>query len=325
VVPDGAVANQFQAFEDIPLSWDAWDIDIFYDDKMWLAEPATSIEVVENHPLRATLEIKRRILNTGYTQRISLTHNSSRLDFETEIDWQERQILLKVAFPVDVLSPVATYEIQWGNVQRPTHRNTSWDWARFENAAQKWVDLSEGDYGVSLLNDCKYGHDIRDNVVRLTLLRGTTAPDPVADYGKHSFKYSLYPHAGNWDERTVAEAYAVNDEVIAYQTEDGRLETSKTVFGLPSSARAQSLIITNRPNIVIETIKRAEDGSGIIVRLYESQRRRGAFALTAAFDLKAAWKTNLLEENQEKISVEGNQLHYQIKPYQILTLRLVEA
>jgi alpha-mannosidase len=324
VLSEGAIANQFQAFEDIPLSWDAWDIDIFYDDKMWLAEPATSIEVMENHPLRATLEIKRRILNTVYTQRISLTHNSPRLDFETDIDWQERQILLKVAFPIEVLSPVATYEIQWGNVERPTHRNTSWDWARFETAAQKWVDLSEGDYGVSLLNDCKYGHDIRDNVMRLTLLRGTTAPDPMADYGVHQFKYSLYPHTGSWNESTVAEAYALNDEVIVFQTKNRRRKTENPVSDHRSSVEGHSFITANRENTVIETIKRAEDGNGIIVRLYESQRQRSAFVLTTAFDLKAAWRTNLLEENQEEIAVKDNQLHYQIRPYQILTLRLIE-
>ncbi|MDY7079583.1 MAG: glycoside hydrolase family 38 C-terminal domain-containing protein [Chloroflexota bacterium] len=144
VLPTGAVANQFQAFEDRPLEWDAWDVDIFFDDKMWTATPAASVRVVESGPLRATLEIRRRILHSEYTQRISLACDSPRLDLDTIIDWQERHTLLKVAFPVEVLSPVATYEIQWGNVERPTHRNTSWDWARFETCAQKWADLSEG-------------------------------------------------------------------------------------------------------------------------------------------------------------------------------------
>ena len=196
--------------------WDAWDIDTYYDDRMWLAEPAESIRAVEAGPLRATLEIKRCILNSTYTQRISLAHNSPRLDIETSVDWRERHILLKVAFPVDILSLVATYEIQWGNVQRPTHRNTSWDWARFETCAHKWVDLSEGGYGVSLLNDCKYGHDIQGNVIRLSLLRSPTVPDPEADQGEHHFTYSLYPHEGEWDENTLREAYALNDPLIAH-------------------------------------------------------------------------------------------------------------
>ena len=218
VLAPNAVANQFQAFEDRPKSWDAWDVDIFYDDKMWLAEPATSIEMVENGGLRQTVEIQRKILNSTYIQRISLSHNSQRLDFDTHIEWNERHVMLKVAFPVDILSPQATYEIQWGNVQRPTHRNTSWDWARFETCAHKWVDLSEGDYGVSLLNDCKYGHDIHDNVMRITLLRSPTMPDPMADFGEHQFCYSLYPHAGSWKEETQREAYLLNDPIICYRS-----------------------------------------------------------------------------------------------------------
>lgn len=324
LLPEGALSNQLQLFDDRPMTYDAWDIDIYYDDKMWLAEPATRIEVVESGPLRATLEITRRMINSEITQRISLSYNSPRLDFDTHVDWRERKILLKVAFPVDVLSPTATHEIQWGNVERPTHRNTSWDWARFETAAQKWVDLSEGGYGVSLLNDCKYGHDIYDNVIRLTLLRGATAPDPEADLGQHEFKYSLYPHIGRWNENTISEAYALNDPVFVYkQTSDGRPKTD-TPFPRPPSPvdfKAPFIEVAS-PNIIIETIKQAEDGKGVIVRLYESQRQRGPFTLSTNFPLKAAWRANILEENQAEIPVDDQQLQYHIKPYQIITLRL---
>ncbi len=313
ILPPGAVANQFQAFEDRPKFWDAWDIDIFYDDKMWLAEPAASMQLVESGPLRWTMEIKCQILNSVYTQRISLTHNSARLDFDTHIDWRERHILLKVAFPVDILAPQATYEIQWGNVQRPTHRNTSWDWARFETCAHKWVDLSEGGYGVSLLNDCKYGHDIRDNVMRLTLLRAPTIPDPEADQGEHAFTYSLYPHAGGWEAGTAAEAYRLNDPVIVSKVESQRLQITNI----------QSLISTSSPNIIIETIKRAEDGDGIIVRFYESQRRRGEVNITAAFPLERVEKVNLLEENQETLTPQGNQVTLFVRPFEIFSLRLI--
>ncbi len=324
VLPENSIANQFLAFEDIPLSWDAWDIDIFYDDKIWLAGKATSVKVIETGPFRATLEIKRRILNSDYKQRISLTSNSPRLDFDTHIVWRERQILLKVAFPIDVLSPTATYEIQWGNVERPTHRNTSWDWARFETAAQKWVDLSEGNYGVSLLNDCKYGHDIRDNVIRLTLLRGTTAPDPRADLGEHRFKYSLLSHAGSWGSDTVREAYSINDPIIMYTAENPISKTdSSGKLHRTSSHHLSSFANTDRMNIVIETIKRAEDGNGVIIRMYEYQRQRGSFTLKTFFPIEKAWRVNILEENQEEIPVEGKQIRYSIKPYQILTLRLI--
>jgi alpha-mannosidase len=319
VLPQDAIANQFQAFEDRPLQWDAWDVDIFFEDKMWKSDPASSVEVIESGPLRATLEVHRRILHSDYVQRISLHYNSPRLDFDTTIDWRERHILLKVAFPVDVLTNVATYEIQWGNVQRATHRNTSWDWARFETCAQKWVDLSEGDYGVSLLNDCKYGHDIRDNsprggVMRISLLRGTTMPDPEADQGEHRFAYSLLPHAGSWGEMTIAQAYALNDPLIVAQP------GSQT-----STLQPVSLLSAEPENIVVETIKRAEDGNGLIVRLYESQRRRGQARLQLGFKPGSAWRTNLLEENQEELTPDGNTLTLSVRPYEIVTLRLVPA
>ena len=319
VLPPDAIANQFQAFEDRPLQWDAWDVDIFFEDKMWKSDPANSVNVIESGPLRATLEIRRRILHSDYVQRISLHYNSPRLDFDTTIDWHERHILLKVAFPVDVLSNVATYEIQWGNVQRATHRNTSWDWARFETCAQKWVDLSEGDYGVSLLNDCKYGHDIRDNsprggVMRISLLRGTTMPDPEADQGQHRFAYSLLPHAGSWGETTIAQAYALNDPliVVRHASQASALQPIRLLSAEPA-------------NIVVETIKGAEDGNGLIVRLYESQRRRSQVRLHLGFKLGSAWRANLLEENQDALTSDGNTLSLSVRPYEIVTLRLVPA
>ena len=320
VLPPGETGNQFQAFEDRPKTPDAWEIDIYFDDRIWYAEPATSIRVSENGPLRATLEIERQIFNSTISQRISLTHNSARVDFDTVVQWRERHILLKTAFPVAVLSPVATYEIQWGNVERPTHRNTSWDWARFETCAQKWVDLSEGDYGVSLLNDCKYGHDIKDNVMRLTLLRGPTNPDPTADLGEHHFVYSLFPHDGRWDENNIREAYSLNDPLITARGQGSRSQTTAEPQG-----EGRSFVNVDLPNVVIETIKWAENGEGIIVRLYESRRMRGSYALRTSFQLAAAWRTNLLEENKEQLDVDGDLLRGYIEPYQILTLRLLPA
>ncbi len=314
VLPAGAIANQFQAFEDRPLFWDAWDVDIFYEDKQWPAEPASSVTVVEAGPLRATVEIKRRILNSDYTQRISLAHNRAQIDFDTTIQWQEKHVLLKVAFPVDVLAPTATYEIQWGNVERPTHRNSSWDWARFETCAQKWVDLSEGDYGVSLLNDCKYGHDIHGNVMRISLLRSPTMPDPVADQGEQHFAYSLLPHAGDWRNGTIGAAYGLNDPLLVYAPAQG------TAVKPPATPAA--LVSIDSPNVVIETVKQAEDGDGIIVRLYECGRTRGAVILATNMALQEAWRANLLEENQEALAVNGNRVTIPIRPYAIVTVRL---
>ncbi len=319
VLPAGATANQFQAFEDRPKTPDAWEVDIYYDDRMWTADPAESIEVVENGPLRVALEVKRRLLNSEIVQRISLAAGSARLDFDTTVQWHERHIMLKSAFPVDVLSPVATHEIQWGNVERPTHRNTSWDWARFETCAHKWVDLSEGGYGVSLLNDCKYGHDIHSNVMRLTLLRSPTFPDPGADWGEHQFTYSLLPHRGSWDELTVSQAYALNDPLIVWSLDqDGGPGRRPTNAG-----HGESFVRVHCPNVIVETIKQAEDRRGIIVRLYEYQRARGNCTLLAGFPLAAAWRTDLLENDQVPLSSTADSVTIGIKPYQIVTLRLL--
>ena len=323
IVPKGAVANQFQAFDDRPLKWDAWDVDIFYEEIMWTAEPASEMRVVEAGPLRATLEIRRRILHSPYVQRISLAYNSPRLDVDTRIDWQERHVLLKVAFPVEVLSPTATYEIQWGHIERPTHRNTSWDWARFEVVAHKWVDLSEGGYGVSLLNDCKYGHDVQDNVIRLSLLRSPTQPDPEADRGEHHFVYSLLPHAGPLSEHTIAEAYMLNDPIIVYAVNRGAavdpiLKERPDTFG-----PGRPFIAVDQSNVVVETIKWAEDGEGLIVRLYEARRARGRVTLRTAFPVRAAWRTNLLEENRQPVEAKGREVRFAVRPFEIVTLRLI--
>lgn len=324
VLPPGQRANIFQAFEDRPLGGDAWDIDIFYSDKQWTAEPAHSLSVIEEGPLRAGLEIRRRLLNSEIVQRVYLYQGSRRLDFDTWVDWRERHVLLKVAFPVDILSPVATYDVQWGNVQRPIHRNTSWDWARFETVAHKWVDLSEGDYGVSLLNDCKYGHDVRDNVIRLTLLRGPTYPDPNADQGEHRLTYSLLPHRGDWRTDTVPTSYALNDPLIVRRVNGGG--PSPPGLGGTEGGRgstSQSLVAVDVSNVIIETVKQAEDGQGLIVRLYENERSRGPLTLRAGFPLAGAYRCNLLEENEAPLLIVQNVVHLTVKPYQIMTLRLV--
>ncbi|AQQ69677.1 Mannosylglycerate hydrolase [Limihaloglobus sulfuriphilus] len=312
IIPDGCIANEMLAFEDRPISYDAWDIEIYYQDKVYKAEPAESIRVVEEGPLCSAIEVKRRILASTYTQRISLGANSAQIDISTDIDWREKKTLLKAAFPVDILSPEASYEIQWGHVKRSTHKNTSWDWARFESCAQKWVDLSEDDYGVSLLNDCKYGHDIQDNVIRITLLRGSTMPDADADKGRHTFKYSILPHAGRVGMETVNAGYAVNDPVIAVRN-DSAAAVSQDISPLFS---------VDRESVVIETVKRSEDGTALLLRLYNSLAGRGEFRLTAGFDVKECFKSNIMEENLEKLDVADNAVTLNIKPFEILCLKI---
>ncbi len=312
VIEHGHTANQLLAFEDRPMLFDAWDIDIYFEDRTEKITDVQHMTIIEEGPVRVGVEITRRYRRSHITQRVYLTYNSKRVDFVTEIDWHEQHIFLKAAFPVDILSTTATYEIQWGNVERPTHRNTSWDWAKFETAAQKWADLSEGNYGVAVLNDCKYGYEAKDNELRLSLLKSATMPDPVADQGQHLMTYSLLPHSGDWRGQVIEQAYDLNDPIILRMVEAAN-----------GSLTDQALVSVDTPNVVIETVKQAEDGHGIIVRLYENHRNRGQFTLKTGFDLAEAYHCNLLEEIEHPLDTADNQITMHIRPYQIATLRLI--
>ncbi|KXK19873.1 MAG: putative alpha-mannosidase [Chloroflexi bacterium OLB15] len=313
VLPDGASANVLLAFEDRPMQFDAWDIDIYYEDRTERVDQVESLTIIESGPIRAGFEVRRPYRDSMIVQKVFLQRNSKQLDFDTWIDWHEQHILLKAAFPLNVLSPYATFDIQWGNVQRPTHRNTSWERARFETCAHKWVDLSESNYGAALLNDCKYGHDVLDHTVRLTLLKSATSPDPHADQGEHHMTYSLLPHTGDWRNGVVPAAYHLNNPVILRRVQAGNTAESPR----------ESFVRVNSANAIIETVKQAQDGDGIIVRLYEHQRARGKVQLQVGFPLQAAYRCNLLEENELALEADGNSVTFELTPYQIMTLRLV--
>ncbi|MBP1995608.1 alpha-mannosidase [Paenibacillus eucommiae] len=217
ILAEGAIANRFDVHEDKPVLHDNWEIDIFYTEKVRHVTDIQSIEIAENHASRTVIRFEWKYGKTTIWQDMILYTHNPRIDFSTRVDWQERETLLKVAFPVRIRAAAATYEIQFGHVERPTHWNTSWDYARFETCAQKWVDLSERGCGVSLLNDCKYGHDIKDNVMRLTLIKSSNRPDPECDRGEHIFTYALLPHEGDWFAAgTVQQAYRLNVPVIAF-------------------------------------------------------------------------------------------------------------
>lgn len=310
VLAPEAKANVFRLFEDKPLDYDAWDIDVFYQDKSWEVTELESFRAIEQGPVRAGFELRRPFRDSVLVQRVFVYANTPRIDFETEVEWYEKHLLLKVEFPVDIHSTRATYEIQYGNVERPTHWNTSWDWARFETCAQKWVDLSEGDYGVSLLNDCKYGHDIRDNVLRLTLLKAPTSPDPDADMGNHAFTYSLLPHEGDFRARTVREAYELNVPLRAHAA-------TPSAGALPS---ARGMVRCNAEHVIVEAVKKAEDSDALIVRVYEWSNRRGQVTLTFAQPIVGATEVNLLEEaDGPNPTVSEASLSFAIAPYEIRT------
>jgi alpha-mannosidase len=315
VLAPGARGNVFQTFEDKPMNFDAWDVDLYYQEKAREIDELLEASVEEVGPLRGTLRLRWRFHESTITQRLSLYHNSPRIDFRTGVDWRARQVLLKVAFPVAVRATRATYEIQFGSVERPTHWNTSWDLARFEVVGHQWVDLSEGDYGVALLNDCKYGHDVKDNVLRLTLIKSPIEPDPLADQGHHEFTYSLLPHAGDWRAGGVLqEAYALNTPLLA------DLVPAQPHGGLPPRFE---LAAVDAAQVVIETVKPAEAGDAWVIRVYEAyQTRVTTVSLDLGRPIRRAVECNLIEEGEQPVAFAGRRLTFPILPFEIKTFKV---
>jgi alpha-mannosidase len=274
-----------------------------------LGGPVT-IHVVEPGAVRFT----RTFGDSSIDQTIVLAAGSRRIDFVTEVDWHERHKFLKVAFPVNVHSDRATYEIQFGHVSRPTHENTSWEKARFEVCAHRWADLSEAGYGVALLNDCKYGYDVRANVLRLSLLRSPTAPDPHCDQGHHSFTYALLPHHGDPFTGGVLEAAAALNtplRVIPAPAHPGTLPPS------------MSFVSVDDPAFVVVAVKRADDGSGdTVIRGYEAHGGRRTVRLKVALPFATATRTDLLERHRHALPVDGDEVLLSLRPFELVTLRL---
>lgn len=312
VVQPGKTLNSFRMYEDKPIYFDNWDIDIYYTEKSWPVDGIESMEWTELGSVRAVLEITRKASKSTITQKIIFYADQRRIEFRTHVDWKEHQTLLKVHFPVAVHTDEATFDVQFGNLTRKTHSNTSWDVARFESCGQKWIDLSEGHYGVSLLNDCKYGHSVKDGNMALTLIKSGIEPNPVTDQEEHEFTYALYPHRETWRAAgTVAEAYKLNQPLRAESNarEDG-----------PESASFASVAASN---VVIETIKRAEDGEGVILRMYESENSYTKTKVTVNTGFTKAYVCNLLEETETEAPVNGREVSVVLKPYEVVTLKLV--
>lgn len=256
VVPEGERANVLQVFEDKPLGNDAWDIDIFYQEKMREITELTMFEITEMGPLCMNIHMEWNYMNSSVRQDMILYSNNRRIDFRTDVEYHEQHQLLKAAFPVDIRSTYGTYDVQYGNVRRPNHWNTSWDQAKFETVAHRWADLSERNYGVSLLNDCKYGHDIKDHVLRISLLRAGTHPDHLQDQGEHTFTYALLPHGGDFVEgEVVKEAFALNEPMQA-------------IAGA-SRLGYNSFLSFDNDQIELDAVKKSEDGNYIVVRFHE--------------------------------------------------------
>ena len=312
VLKNGEKGNVFTVYEDYPREYDNWEISSYYTEKHWDITALDSIEKVCEGE-RSGLKITRTYNNSKIVQTIFVYEHLDRIDFDTFIDWKESHLVLKTKFPVDVNANKATYDIQFGSVERPTHKNTRWDAARFEVCAHKYCDFSEYGYGVSLLNDCKYGHAIHDGIMSLTLLKCGTFPDPTADKCEHRFTYSLCPHSGDYREAGIIQkAYELNVPMTA-------VKVSGNKGTLPCE---YSLLTADKENVIFETAKKSEDGDDIILRGYECFNKRTDVTLTLGVPVKSAYICDMLENEETEIPVIDSKISLTFKPFEIITVKL---
>jgi alpha-mannosidase len=306
--------NSLRMYKDIPTNWDAWDLDSMYEDTPVPLEGPAEIHVLANGPLVASIQVQRTLNDSPMTQTISLREGSRRVDFHTVIDWRESHKLLKVNFQVAIYNTEALHEIQFGHLARPTHKSRPFDADRFEVSAHKWTAVTEGNRGFAVLNDCKYGVNVASspvgNSINLTLLKSALAPDMYADKGHQEFTYALYAWNGTFYESgLVQEGYDLNVATVTARGEGGQA----------------SLLSVDAPNVIVETVKPAEDGSGdIVLRLYESMRTATRCTLTLSEHLPAgkAAQTNMLEEHKADLKLCDASIALDFRPFEIKTIRL---
>lgn len=307
VLETGKKGNCLMVYEDRPLRFDAWDVDIYYKEKAYEVENLQKAYVEETE-LSTNVYLCWKYQDSQINQEIIFYHHNRRIDFQTKVDWQEHQQLLRVLFPVDIRTSAATFDIQYGNVQRPTHENTSWDMAKFETVGHQWADLSETGYGVSLLNDCKYGYSAKKNVLGLSLIKSGIYPDYAADQGIHEFTYALYPHKGSWQEAGVQkQAWELNNPLWCQA-------------GKVASALSESFCKADCENVAIDCVKKAEDGDFVVVRFHEYMGMRGKVTLLPSFDVEN-WEETDLMENPVGEERSGS-VCMSVKPYEIKTVRM---
>lgn len=312
-IQDGKKGNELVTYEDRPMNWDNWDIDVFYRKKPYYADFVSEIRILEDGEVRKTLEITKQFADSIVTQKIHLYHDIPRIDFETDADWKEHNVLLRVNFPVDVNTTKATYEIQFGNVERETTNNHSWDTAKFEACGHKWADLSEDNNGISLLNDCKYGYGIKDGNLSLTLIKAGTYPNENADIGEHHFVYSIYPHAGRWQEaETIEMAYNLNVPPVVVLQDHNE--------GAPAE---EEFLFCDADNCFIEVLKEAEDQNGTIIRMYENKNRHTKTRISLPKSVEKMYECNLMEQNEKEMEIAEHVVEVVLKPYEIKTYRML--
>ncbi len=308
-----ACGNLLQAFTDKPKRWDAWNIDSDFEKQHWDLDKADEVKLVERGPLRAVIRVKKHFQNSTFVQDITMYAGMPRVDVKMQVDWHEKHILLKVAFPLSAHSDKARFEIPYGSIERPTTRNTPAEQAKFEVPAQRWADLSDTKHGFSLLNDSKYGYDVKGNVLRLSLLRSPEWPDPHADEGHHEFTYSLYPHAGTWrDAQTVRRGYELNYPLISRQAQ-------KHAGTLPGE---HSFVRVDADNVVVTALKKAEDDDSLVLRFYEWAGKDADVRIQLPAGARSASETDLMEKSTGDLAVRSSAITVHTKPYEIKTVKI---
>ncbi len=314
VVKSGERANEIRIYPDFPDEYDAWEWQEYSKNGSYITLTELSEVRVIKDGVRCAIEIVRPHMESTITQRIWFTKGSPEIDFDVVADWHQRHQMVKVAFPTDINADKATYEVQFGTVERPTHFNTSWDKAKFEVCAQKFADLSEGNFGVGLMNDCKYGHDIHDGVMMLSLFKSPTEPNPEADQGIIEFTYAICPHSGAFKDSDIRQrAYVLNNPADAIKA-TGKKSSIPEKF---------SFVCSDKENVIIETVKEAEDSEATVIRLYESSNTRTRVTLTVGFPADKCYLCNLLEEEEEELKIECGKVTLNVRAFDIVTLKFI--
>ncbi len=311
-------ANTILLWEDKPNNWDAWDINHFYMETIPEQAKLISAKIIAQSDDLIKVGLEFTVGKSNVSQIVSIEENSRQVTIETEVDWKEDRKMLRVGAETTIHKGEATYEIQYGSLKRPTHDNTSWDAAKFETVAHRFADLSEPDYGFALLNDCKYGHRIRDNVMELTLLRSPKHPDAECDMRIHKFTFAYLPHMGDYTHSEVLQsAHELNSPVLIHLG-DNRNISDRTGFRIEQNNANPAI------QVEIETVKPSEDGKDVIVRLYETCGR----PVDVSFFSDTSWskiiETNLLEEGNEVVAENTNCIDLGFTPYEIRTFRLIK-
>ncbi len=317
LLKEGQCGNVLMTYEDKPHNYDNWNLYSYYKEKSWEIDRLVSAKVIEQGPVRYALQLKWTYLDSSIEETIYFYPNDRQIDIKTDIDWKEQQIFVKALFPLAINNKEACYDIQYGNVKRNMIQNTSWDSAKFEVCYHKWMDISEDDYGISFLNDCKYGVSVEDNLVGLSFIKSGIYPNPDADKEKHSFVYSIYPHMGDWKKaKTAVRAYRLNNPMTVYmkETSTGRL------------SEQYSFISVQNENIMVDVVKEAEDSDHMIIRFYEYYNRRTEAVLEFDPIIQGVYLCDMLENIIEPLSLIDHKCTLTVKPFEIVTLMVtVEA